>query len=81
MTGWADADYDALIHDASRTADPVARYELYQRAEARLLAAAPIAPIFFGARTYLIHPAVRGWEPATLGLNRYKNVSLAAPRP
>lgn len=79
MTGWSDTDYDALIRDASRTAAPAARYELYQRAEARLLSAAPIAPVFFGARTYLIHPAVHGWEPATLGLNRYKNVSLAAP--
>lgn len=77
MTGWSDATYDRLIAEAGRDAAPAHRYELYQTAEARLLDAAPIAPVFFGARTYLINPAVRGWEPATLGLHRYKNVSLA----
>lgn len=76
-TGWADAGYDALIARAAATADPAARLELFQQAEARLLEQAPVAPVFFGVRAYLIHPAVKGWEPSLLGLHQYKKVHLA----
>jgi oligopeptide transport system substrate-binding protein len=73
-TGWADAAYDGLIQQAAATSDPAARHEFFQQAEARLLDQAPIAPVFFGVRAYLIHPAVRGWEPSLLGLHQYKKV-------
>ncbi|AOS44810.1 Periplasmic oligopeptide-binding protein precursor [Lacunisphaera limnophila] len=75
-TGWADPAYDALIRQAAATPDPAARHELFQQAEARLLDQAPIAPVFFGTRAYLIAPAVRGWEPSLLGLHQYKKVFL-----
>lgn len=78
-TGWSDPDYDALIAGAAAARDPAARLELFQRAEARLLKQAPIAPIFHGVRNFLIHPAVRGWEPSLLGQNQYKKVYLQAP--
>lgn len=78
-TGWSDPDYDALIAGAAAARDPAARLELFQRAEARLLEQAPIAPIFHGVRNFLIHPAVRGWEPSLLGQNQYKKVYLQAP--
>jgi oligopeptide transport system substrate-binding protein len=41
-----------------------------------LLAEAPIAPLVFGARTYTIHPAVKHWAPAPLGLHRYQLIRL-----
>ncbi len=75
-TGWADAAYDDLIARAATTPDPAARLELFQQAEARLLSEAPITPVFWGTRTYLIHPAVHGWEPALLGFHQYKKVYL-----
>jgi oligopeptide transport system substrate-binding protein len=75
-THWSNADYDRLIAEAARTSDSVQRYELFQRAEALLLEEGPIAPIFFGAQTYLIQPTVKGWEPALLGLHRYQGVRL-----
>lgn len=75
-TGWADSAYDALIRRAAATPDPAARLEFFQQAEALLLEQAPIAPVFFGTRAYLIHPAVHGWEPSLLGLHQYKKVSL-----
>lgn len=78
-TGWADADYDAAIAAAARTAEPGERFAVFQRAEALLLEQAPVAPVFFGVRSYLIHPAVRGWEPALLGFHQYKKVYLQAP--
>ncbi|MBI5426282.1 MAG: peptide ABC transporter substrate-binding protein [Opitutae bacterium] len=78
-TGWADRDYDAAIAAAAVAPEQAKRYASFQAAEARLLDAAPIAPVFFGARSYLISPAVKGWEPALLGFHQYKKVYLAAP--
>ncbi len=78
-TGWGDAAYDRLITEAARSLDPKARYELFQQAEAILLGQAPIAPLVFGARNYLIHPSVKGWEPAPVGIYQYKKVYLQGP--
>ncbi len=75
-TGWKSKDYDALLEQAAGTADPAARFALLQKAETLLLAEAPIAPLVFGARTYTIHPAVRNWEPAPLGIHRYQLIRL-----
>ncbi|MSU51817.1 MAG: peptide ABC transporter substrate-binding protein [Opitutaceae bacterium] len=75
-TGWSNPTYDRLLNGAASTADPDARLEILQQAEAILLAEAPIAPLVFRARTYLIHPAVRGWAPSQLGLHRYQLVEL-----
>jgi oligopeptide transport system substrate-binding protein len=76
-TGWSDRAYDHLIDQAARTADPGARFEIFQKAEAYLLEQAPVTPLFFGARTYLIDPAVKGWIPALLGFHRYALVRLS----
>jgi len=78
-TGWTDAGFDDLLARAARTADPAARFEFFQQAEARLLEQAPVAPLFFGVRNYLIHPAVQGWEPSLLGQHQYKKVYLQSP--
>lgn len=78
-TGWADAAYDRCLAAAAQAPAAAARSALFQKAEAQLLVAAPIAPVFFGVRSYLIHPAVRGWEPALLGFHQYKKVYLQAP--
>ncbi len=76
MTGWANADYDRLNREADGALDPARRYALLRKAEAILLDAAPIAPIFYGTRTYLIQPCVRGWVPSLLGIHRYQYVWL-----
>lgn len=75
-TGWADAGYDALIQAAAAAPTPAARLAAFQAAEARLLEAAPVAPVYFGARTYLLAPRVHGWEPALLGFHQYKKIRL-----
>jgi len=76
FTGWSDAAYDKLVQEAHRTADPARRFEWLQQAEARLLDQAPMAPLFFWAQVYALHPAVRGWEPSALNLHQLKNVWL-----
>jgi len=75
-TGWGSKDYDALLDQAAATADPQARFELFQKADALLLDAAPVAPLVHRARTYLIHPAVKNWEPSPLGFHRFQLVEL-----
>ena len=75
-TGWKHPDYEKALAAAATTADPQARYELLQQAEALLLTESPIAPLHFGAQTYLIDPAVKGWEPAPLVFRRFQLVEL-----
>ena len=75
-TGWGNSEYDRLIDQAGRTQDQTARFELLQKAEAILLDEAPVTPVFFGARTFLIHPSVKGWIPSLLGIHRYQKVWL-----
>lgn len=75
-TGWGDPEYDALLDQATATADPARRFALFQQAETLLLTRAPIAPIVHRARTYLIHPAVKNWEPSPIGLHRFQIIRL-----
>lgn len=75
-SGWGNKDYDTLLNQAAATADPKARFALFQKAEAILLAEAGVAPVVYRARTFLIHPAVKNWDPAPLGLHRFQRVRL-----
>ncbi len=75
-TGFADPRYDALLAEAAATADPEARRELFQQAEARLLDAAPIIPIYHYTYPYLLQPSVRGWPPNVLDYHLYQEVTL-----
>jgi oligopeptide transport system substrate-binding protein len=75
-TGWSDATFDQLMREAAGNVPPATRLELFQRAEAQLLESAPIAPLDFGAQTYLIDPAVKGWTPAPLVFRRFQNIEL-----
>jgi oligopeptide transport system substrate-binding protein len=75
-TGWGDGGYDRLIQQAAGASDPQARFGLFQSAEALLLEQGPVAPLYFGARAYLIEPSVKGWTPALLGYHRYAFVRL-----
>ncbi len=75
-TGFANAEYDRLIKEAARTADPAQRLEVFQRAEELLLAEAPIMPIYFYTKAHLLHPCVKGWYPTLIDQHPYKYVYL-----
>src|SRR5690606_35504389 len=57
-TGWKHSGYEQRMEAAAGTADARQRYEIFQAAEELLLEESPVAPLFFGAQPYLIHPAV-----------------------
>jgi oligopeptide transport system substrate-binding protein len=75
-TGWASPDYDALLAAAARETDPAARAALLQRAEALMLAAAPIVPLYYNTHVFLLQPSVKGWHPTLLDHHPYKHVWL-----
>lgn len=78
-TGWNNEGYQRRLAMAA-AATPGAtrvRYAVLRDAEALLLREAPVAPLYFGAQTYLLHPAVKGWAPSPLAFRRFQRVSLA----
>ena len=75
-TGWSDAAYDDLIRQAGATADNARRFTLLAQAEARLLASAPMIPVYHYTHVFAIHPSVRGWSPTLLDHHPYKHVWL-----
>ena len=75
-TGWMDSQYDALVDRAGDNPDRGARYLRLAEAEKLLLDEQPIAPIWHLTRSYLIHPAVRGYYPNLLDLHPYQDVWL-----
>ncbi len=75
-TGWSDPAYDALCDRADATADAAARAKLLAQAEALVLDAAPIAPIYFNTHVYLLSPSVKGWAPTPMDHSDFRYVSL-----
>lgn len=75
-TGWASNDYDSTLFAAARNAEPAARNALFQKAEALLLDAAPIIPIYHYTHIYLLHPSVKGYHPTLLDHHPLKYVWL-----
>lgn len=58
---WKDPEFDALVEEARREADPAKRMEILKRAESRLIEALPVVPIFHHALPYLVAPELDGY--------------------
>jgi oligopeptide transport system substrate-binding protein len=76
-TGWADGKYDGLVARAHGLADPAARTATLVEAEARVLDEAPIVPLLFGAKDYLIRPGFGGIGANSLGNHMMRYVTCA----
>ncbi|HEY5551491.1 MAG TPA: peptide ABC transporter substrate-binding protein [Opitutaceae bacterium] len=75
-TGWKNPQYDALVNRAGDNPERAARFLRLAEAERVLLEEQPIAPLWHMTRSYLIHPAVRGYYPNLLDLHPYQDVWL-----
>jgi oligopeptide transport system substrate-binding protein len=75
-TGWSDPAYDALSDRANTIVDPAERARILAQAEAMVLEAAPIIPIYFNTHVYLLQPSVKGWQPTPMDHTDYRYVSL-----
>lgn len=75
-TGWSNPAYDNLLFAAARTADPAERFRQLRDAEALMLSASPIIPLYYNTHVFLIQPSVKGWHPTLLDHHPYKHVWL-----
>ena len=76
-TGWADPEYDRLLRQAAATLDAAPRARLLAQAEARMLEAAPLMPLYFYVSKKLVKPHVRGIVDNPLNVHPSRFVSLA----
>ncbi len=67
-TGYANPEVDALLDEAAVEQDETRRWELYQQAEAIIIADAPIIPIYHDENNVLIKPYVNGLEVTPMGI-------------
>lgn len=77
-TGWADAEYDALLAQAARSVDPQQRAELLDQAQQRILSEWPIIPIYWYVSKHLVSPRVQGWQDNILDYHYSKDLHLKA---
>ncbi len=80
-TGWTDPAYDALIARAQRTVDAEARRRLLAQAEAKVLSAAPIVPVVYGAKAFLLRPGFTGLGVNSLGNHLMRHIACADAAP
>jgi oligopeptide transport system substrate-binding protein len=76
---FCDPAYDRLLHRATRTLDPGARYRIYAELERRLTGSdgpLPVIPLQWGALTSLEKPSIA----STFNLNPHGYIDLAAVR-
>ena len=73
---WRDPDFDAAVARATTLADPAARASALRDAETLLLRRAPLAPIYFNAKIWLMSPRVHGWEEDGLWSRCYQGIYL-----
>lgn len=77
-TGWSDPEYDRLLR-AAAAAPPAERARLLARAEARLVEAAPLLPLYFYVSKKLVKPWVSGVEDNPLNVHPSRYVSVQRP--
>lgn len=76
-SGFADPGYDALLDRAMAEPDPARRIAAMRAAEARLLEAMPVIPLWFYRSGALVAPRVRGWTDNSGNIHPSAALSLA----
>lgn len=73
---WSSAAFDAAFTRAVTLPVPSARSIAFVDAERLLLEAAPLTPVYFNTKIWLMSPRVRGWQEDGLWSRCYQNVYL-----
>ena len=78
-TGWSDPEYDRLLREAAAAGDAATRMRLLAAAEARLIEAAPLLPLYFYVSKKLVKPWVHGIEDNPLNVHPSRFVTIQRP--
>jgi oligopeptide transport system substrate-binding protein len=78
-TGWSDPEYDRLLRAAAASGDAATRARLLAAAEARLIEAAPLMPLYFYVSKKLVKPWVQGIEDNPLNVHPSRFVTIQRP--
>ena len=73
---WSHAGFDQTFTKALALADPQLRANAMIASEQLILESAPVAPIYFNTKIWLMSPRVRGWQEDGLWTRCYHNVHL-----
>lgn len=75
-TGWWDPKYVAMLDKANHELDKQKRYELLAKAEAYLIDAQPVIPLYTAATNWVKKPYVKGMYPNPQTLHPWKFVYI-----
>jgi oligopeptide transport system substrate-binding protein len=73
---WSDPAYDRLVAAAEAATSAEERVSRLLAAESRLMEAAPVAPLYYNAKNWLMRPEVKGWEENPLWVRDYRGLGL-----
>jgi oligopeptide transport system substrate-binding protein len=68
---WSDAPFDGLLLEAAAASDSAEGRRLLRRAELRLIAEAPLAPVYFNSKNWVMGIGVHGWREDALWTRYY----------
>ncbi|MBL9208307.1 MAG: peptide ABC transporter substrate-binding protein [Opitutaceae bacterium] len=80
-TGWSNADFDARVEQARRTAGLAPRQDIYRQLEEILARESPVLPLYVYSSVTLVSPKVVGRYPTSLDIHPFNEMSLAPAGP
>lgn len=77
-TGWENEEFKNLIDQAAAEQDPATRTQILLDAEAVMMEAFPVIPIYYYTNNFVVKDNVEGMQPDGLGNITLKHVSVTA---
>ena len=77
-TNWSSTLYDEEFAAAGQSPTDAERWTHLQNADAILMEALPIIPLYHQNQSYLVQPSVRGWKDNSLGWHTFNDIYLDA---
>lgn len=76
LTGWDNPSFEKTLNQSHMEVVPAKRYDLLRTAENLLVDESPVILIAWYSRNYLLHPAVKNWNPLLLDNHSYDKIRL-----
>jgi oligopeptide transport system substrate-binding protein len=76
LSGFSDPEIDFLLEEARGESDVAARLAMYQEAERRIVAQAPVIFTSHGLSAVLVNPEMHGYELTSIGVPQWHKVEV-----